>query len=69
MFIEDDLEYDYNVKDDKEREFLMYFIIKLCEEFLVDEVGKIVNMLCSLVGNIFFLVFFDCFMIGFLYYV
>lgn len=54
MFIEDDLEYDYNVKDDKEREFLMYFIIKLCEEFLVDEVGKIVNMLCSLVGNIFF---------------
>lgn len=30
---EDDLEHDYNVKDDKERELLMHSIIKLREEF------------------------------------
>ena len=35
---EDDLEHDYNVKDDKERELLMHSILKLREDFLADEV-------------------------------
>ena len=35
---EDDLEHDYNVKDDKERELLMHSIIKLREEFPAYEV-------------------------------
>lgn len=35
---EDDLEHDYNVKDDKERELLMHSIFKLREEFSADEV-------------------------------
>ena len=35
---EDDLEHDYNVKDDKERELLMHSIIKLREEFSAYEV-------------------------------
>lgn len=34
---EDDLEHDYNVKDDKERELLMHSITKLREEFSADE--------------------------------
>ena len=66
---EDDLEHDYNVKDDKERELLMHSITKLREEFSADEVGKIVNMPCSLVGNIFLSAFFDRPTIGFPYYV
>lgn len=37
---EDDLEHDYNVKDDKERELLMQSITKLREEFSADEVGS-----------------------------
>ena len=35
---EDDLEHEYNVKDDKERELLMHSIFKLREEFSADEV-------------------------------
>ena len=35
---EDDLEHDYNVKDDKERELLMHSIVKLREEFSAYEV-------------------------------
>lgn len=41
---EDDLEHDYNVKDDKERELLMQSITKLREEFSADEVGC--NFVC-----------------------
>lgn len=37
---EDDLEHDYNVKDDKERELLMHSIFKLREEFSADEVRR-----------------------------
>lgn len=36
---EDDLEHDYNVIDDKERELLMQSIFKLREEFSADEVS------------------------------
>lgn len=36
---EDDLEHDYNVKDDKERELLMKAIVKLQEEFSAEEVS------------------------------
>ena len=35
---EDDLEHDYNVIDDKERELLMQAIVKLREEFSAEEV-------------------------------
>lgn len=38
VLTEDDLEHDYNVKDDKERELLMQSIMKLREEFSAEEV-------------------------------
>ena len=38
VLTEDDLEHDYNVKDDKERELLMHSIMKLREEFSAEEV-------------------------------
>lgn len=39
---DDDLEHDYNVKDDKERELLMHSISKLRrEEFSADEVRQV----------------------------
>lgn len=44
---EDDLEHDYNVKDDKERELLMQSITKLREEFSADEVGSSFSPLSS----------------------
>lgn len=37
---EDDLEHDYNVKDDKERALLMHSVFKLREEFSADEVSR-----------------------------
>lgn len=49
---EDDLEHDYNVKDDKERELLMHSIFKLREELdSADEVRLSIithrsNLLC-----------------------
>ena len=45
---EDDLEHDYNVKDDKERELLMHSIVKLREEFSADEVSNVSSWTVSL---------------------